>query len=483
MRKIKLLKIFKQLFWGSNIYQRVFFFYFYTIIACSFILMLPISLQHKEDAWKIEQAFFTSFGAFSHIKLVNRDLYNDLTFLGQFTVFMLILIKGIGIMTTFLLIFEKIGLIDIDMQLSSYIRKERGDTNIKKTFQIIETVIPIILITNMAFSIFFFIDFFFFHPNNSPFFHKLFPAIWSAIFHSTAAINNAGFDLLGSNSLSSYKDDYFLTNLLIIESVIGGIGFPVIYEIFLYFTKKKKGIKHNFSLGTKICLITYLAVLLISVNLVLLTEVIIYIKDLEDRNWIKKDGGIFSQFGEIKSLSIIIFNIMSARTSGFYTIDQNLFHPFSRFVQAIAMFIGVSPASTGGGFRTSTFFLIIATIVAYLKGKRNVFAFKKKIPNDDIIKSFVFLALSLMIIFFTAAIISITEYHINLEMALYNVISSFSCVGLSLFDNFSLHWWSKFMIVLTVFIGQISIIDIFGTRFAGYSIDLSSYQEESVINF
>lgn len=176
-------------------------------------------------------------------------------------------------------------------------------------------------------------------------------AIGISLFHSVAAFNNSGFDILGNlQNLIPYQDNILLNLVTCGLIIFGGIGFLVIREIVTKRFHWKK-----FSMHTKVVL---------SMSAILIVTGAILIKLTENVTWL----GAF-------------FHSVSARTAGFSTYPLGEFSNAGLFVLTALMFIGASPGSTGGGIKTSTFFVLLQGIKAAATNKSEK-AFRYAIPSD-----------------------------------------------------------------------------------------------------
>lgn len=156
-------------------------------------------------------------------------------------------------------------------------------------------------------------------------------AIGISIFHSIAAFNNSGFDILGGlRNLTIYQDNVLLNLTTCTLIIFGGLGFLVILDIL------KQKCFRKLSLHSKVVIVTSVILLVVGTVLLKLTENV---------TWL----GAF-------------FQSVSARTAGFSTYPIGEFTDAGLFVLCILMFIGASPGSTGGGIKTSTFFIMFQKI-------------------------------------------------------------------------------------------------------------------------
>lgn len=75
-----------------------------------------------------------------------------------------------------------------------------------------------------------------------------------------------------------------------------------------------------------------------------------------------------------------LFMASMSRTSGFSMLDMNaLTEPTLLFIMFL-MFIGGSPASTGGGIKTTTIAVIFAAIWSLIRGREDVVIFERTVP-------------------------------------------------------------------------------------------------------
>jgi trk system potassium uptake protein TrkH len=156
---------------------------------------------------------------------------------------------------------------------------------------------------------------------------------------------------------------------------------------------------------------------------------------------------------------------MSTRSAGFQTIDQTLLSPGSKFTFIILMFIGGSPSSTAGGIRTTTLMVVIASIFAKIKGKKDIVMFNRRIPEQKVrdsllvmIVAILIVALASIVIFYTLSTLS-DEQHDKFTIinSFYEVASAFGTVGLSTGITQNIGNVGLVILILVMFIGQMGI--------------------------
>ena len=168
-------------------------------------------------------------------------------------------------------------------------------------------------------------------------------AVWLSVFHSIAAFNNGGFDVLGTgDSIGRYTYDAYFNLVTIFLILAGGLGFFVIRE--LLFHKKGK----PFTLHTKVVL--FMTVLLIGGGTLLFK--------LTEGRGISWMGAVFAS--------------VTARTAGFATYPLDGFSNAGILVICVLMFIGANPGSTGGGMKTTTLFVFVKSLLSSAAGREPV---------------------------------------------------------------------------------------------------------------
>lgn len=463
---ISVKKVLKIIFVGNTRPRQMFNLYFYTLIFGTILLMTPWATTKGQ--WNFLQALFTTGSAFSDTGLTVKSTANDFTFFGQLIILVLIKFGGIGLITV------KLAVLSVfqfhrttSLRERLLLQGERGSNKLGTTIDVLKVGIIVMTITEFLGSIVLFLYFYFVSNSgiaygtgtNTHIYHQhVWLSLWGGIFHSISAVNNAGFDIVGKNSLTPFQNNYFVQWIFIIEFVIGGIGFPVFYDLYHWFKSKTNGKKFRFSLFTKITTTTYLFIAVFGVGGVMFIEYF-------SRNVVTANGTvpIFKDLSTSDALMALLFNTMSTRNAGFYTVDLNKFHVASQIIQSLMMWIGSSPASTAGGIRTTTLAVIILTIFSIARGKNNVSAFKRKIPDDIVRMSFVVAFLGAALVFLSVMIITIENILIDqnsiitFTQILYDVSSAFGTTGLSLFDNAKLGTISQLSLIFLMFVGQLGV--------------------------
>lgn len=257
-------------------------------------------------------------------------------------------------------------------------------------------------------------------------------AVYYGIFHSVSAFCNAGFDILG-DSFVEYVGDPTVNLTLVLLIVIGGLGFFVWNDILQNKFKTKK-----FSLQTKIVFTATLILIFSGWLLFFLFEGKASMAELSfsERVWAS------------------LFQSVTPRTAGFYSVSQARLSEAGSLVTILFMFIGGSPGSTAGGIKTTTFFIMIASITASARNSKNVHLFRKRIDADNINHASAVCGLYMISILTAVTIICAIE-PFSFKEILYETVSAMGTTGLSMGITGSLSLISKVILMLLMFAGRI----------------------------
>lgn len=291
--------------------------------------------------------------------------------------------------------------------------------------------------------------------------------IFYSIFHSISAFCNAGFDIIGSNSLTRYNSDILVNITIMSLIIIGGLGFTVWSDIFKTLKKtlkeklKIRRMWKEFSLHTKIVL---------TATLILLISGTIFIYSLEHNN-----VTIMANDNQGTKVLKSAFQATTLRTAGFSTIEQQELTTAGKFVSICYMFVGGSPASTAGGIKTTTLAILMLCVINFILGKNEINVFKKNISFDTLRRAIVIFAISIFIVIIGMLGLLFSEISLQEEMyssiiaefrtfsfmdIFFETISAFGTVGLSLNVTAHLSALGKFIVACLMIIGRLGPITI-----------------------
>lgn len=263
-------------------------------------------------------------------------------------------------------------------------------------------------------------------------------ALSLAGFHSVSAFCNAGFSLF-SRSLADYRGDVWVNLTIMLLIILGGLGFLTLQEAWERLSGWRRGRKPVFSLHSRVVLATTLFLILIGSLLFFALE----------------SGRVLKGLPAGEKVMASFFQSVTARTAGFNTADIGAAGGATVLVLMALMFIGASPGSTGGGVKTATAAVVWAYIRSRLQSRESVALFNRSVAMDIVCKAFTLLALSLGIVVVSSLAILAAQPELTLREVLFEVLSAFGTVGLSLGTTAKLTAWSKGVLILTMYCGRV----------------------------
>lgn len=396
------------------------------ILIGSGLLMLPCSVQDGQSIRYID-ALYTSTSAVCVTGLIAIDPGTAFTPIGCFFLAMLIQVGGLGVTTVGAGVILAMGR-KINLKGRNLIQEAGNLENGRGAVRFVRQV----LFTTLAFELMgAALSFIVFVQDHPPL-----EALGYSLFHSIAAFNNSGFDILGHSgelyanvNLLAYHDNMLLNLVTTGLIIFGGIGFLVIQEM-----RKNKFHWKKYSMHAKVVL---------SVTAFLIVTGTVLIKITEgSETWL----GAY-------------FHSVSTRTAGFSTTNIASYSDAGLLVLIIFMFIGASPGSTGGGIKTSTFFVLFRGILSSATNKSEK-AFKYSIPSELFRKSAVITLLALSVVLSSTWLMIVMDPHVPLLDALFEVTSAFGTVGLSTGITPTLSAGSKILSILIMYIGRLGPLTI-----------------------
>ncbi len=398
-------------------------------ILGAFLLSLPQATVNIEKLNFVD-AFFTATSAVCVTGLIVVNTASDLSSFGQIVVLVLIQIGGLGFMTLATMMAIAIGK-KISFKDRLLLKEALNQNSLKGILSLVKYIFILTFTTELLGAAFLSWRF--------TATYSLKEAMYMGIFHSISAFNNAGFDLFG-NSLINYNKDLFVQFTIAFLFIFGGLGFIVSLNVF-----QKRFKFSKFSLHTKIVVVT-------TVTLLIFGTLAIFLFELTNIN--------VDNYTNWERLANSFFQSASARTAGFNTIQISSMTLATQFLLILFMFIGASPGSTGGGIKTTTFATGILLIRSVLRGQEEISVFKRTLPVDFIKRSFVVLLLSFGTVLLTTTLLCLTE-PFDFISILFESISAFGTVGLSLGVTSTLSTAGKIIIIITMFAGRIGPLTLF----------------------
>ena len=389
------------------------------ILIGSALLMLPISIRPGVEVAYID-ALFTSTSAVCVTGLIAVDAYDNFTVFGQAVLAGLIQIGGLGVTSV------GVGLIlaagrRVSIKGRALGKEALNVDSFQGMVRLIQWVLKVTLCFEGAGAVLSFLTFSQDYP--------LPRALWTSVFHSVAAFNNSGFDILGGmQNLIPYQSDVLLNLVTCALIIFGGLGFLVMLDI------RRAGSFRKLTFHSKVVITTTAALLAVGTLL---------LKATEDMTWL----GAF-------------FHSVSARTAGFSTYSMGELTNAGLFTLILLMFIGASPGSTGGGIKTTTFFALMQQVRAVFT-KKKPGGFHRTLPGEAIDKAGVIALLSVVVVCVGTFLLCVLEPELDFVRLLFEEVSAFGTVGLSTGITPDLSVASKLVLIFTMYIGRLGAFTLF----------------------
>ncbi len=440
------------------------------IFSGAMFLLLPRATTHPIS---FVDALFTSTSAVCVTGLTVIDTSTDFTMLGKSIILILIQIGGIGIMTFtsfFGYFFKGGGSSFSEKFLLSDLLSEDNISEIAKTFM--KVVLITLLIESIgAIAIYLSLD-----QLNFPALEK---RIHISVFHAISAFCNAGFSTLQSNLYDSgVRDNIPLMYSIGFLIISGGIGFPILLNIYSYIKIKLSGLYSLIIHGTRKSFIPQLInantklVLLTTAFLLLVGAVFFFI--FENNNTL---GGMTL----VEKITHSFFSSVTPRTAGFNSIDYSSVTVAAVVLTIFLMWVGASPLSTGGGIKTTTFAIAILNTLRIARMKTHIEFQKREIHERSVNRAFAIIILSILILGCSSLIMHLFEPEKRALHILFECVSAFSTVGLSLGITPQLKDISKILLVVLMFAGRIGILFLLFAFFTKAKPPVYRYPKENVL--
>lgn len=415
--------------------QIIVFFYVGAIFLSAILLYLPIFHQPGKSISFID-SLFTASSAISVTGLTVISIHEIFNQWGILLLTLLFQVGGIGIMTlgTFfwLLTGHKIGL-----EQRIWIATDHNRSTLSGLVDLMRNILVLAIMIEVVGTILLGSHFLW-----AGYYTDWYTAYYHGFFASVSAFTNAGFDLTG-NSMIGFAHDYIYQSITMLLIICGAIGFPVLVELRTYLEHRRAKQRFTFSLFTKITTLTFFSLIVAGALLIFFFEKNHF---LQDKSW-------------HETFFYSLFHSVSSRSGGLSTTDISLFSTPTLFMLSGMMFIGASPSSVGGGIRTTTFFVLLATVFANMRGFKDVKVFGRELVEDDIMRSFVVFFVAIVLVF-TAVMLLVWLEDVPLERVLFEVCSAFGTTGLSTGITSELGTAGKIILVLMMMIGRIGIINL-----------------------
>lgn len=413
------------------------------ILVGSGLLMMP---NAQATPISYLDALFTSASAVCVTGLVVVDTSVAFTDLGRIIILGLIQVGGLGIMT-FTVFFGYIFTGSASYKDSFILKEILSSDTMSGLFRALIQIVAVTFLIEIfgAVLIYFSMD----EPMQNQ--------ILFSVFHSISAFCNAGFSTLSAGLASpEIEGNHSLQLIIATLIVLGGIGFPVLLGLinyFIYISQKlnpkmeqrsRKRVKLSSNSVIPIVLITTVFLLIVGTLGYFLLE------RSSSLNEMSTTDQVFASF----------FGSVSARTAGFNIVDITKWSYPTIFLMIFLMWVGASPGSTGGGIKTTTFFIAMKATVDFIRGNKSVEIWNRELGGDTVLRILVVIFLSVLVIFLGFFILLIFEPGKNPADLLFECFSAYGTVGLSTANTATFCNSGKITVIVLMFIGRIGPLTI-----------------------
>lgn len=427
------------------------------ILLGTSLLMLPISVSTGE--WNSPLvALFTATSAVCVTGLIVVDTGIHFSVWGQAFILGLIQIGGLGYMTTttflMLILRRRFDLRQKVAIQSSFDRPFRqGSRHLMRS----------ILAVTLAFELLGTLGLFRMFATQ----YGVGQGLWLATFHSISAWNNAGFSLF-PDSLIQYRGCWWVNGVICGLIVLGGIGYQVILELFLWGQSLRRSVRLGFSLNFKVVMSTTLFLLVLGWLAFGITEF--------------QNPLTLGELSWSEQILSTLFQSVTTRTAGFNTLDFGQMGDAALVVSLGLMLIGASPSGTGGGIKTTTLRILLNCTRSTLQGRERAVMYGRALSNTLIFKAIAVLMGSGITVGLVTFLLAMTEPHkFPFLHLLFEAVSAFATVGLSTGITADFSAWGQGILILTMYIGRVGILVFIAALIGDPSPSQVQYPEENLL--
>lgn len=423
----------------------------------TFFLCLPLSTT--DGTWSnLITALFTSTSAVCVTGLSVVDVGKFYSPFGQGVLLLLCQVGGLGYMTTTTFLLQIIGR-KFSLREKITLQQALDIPGIEGVVNLVQSIIATTLIIELT-GVFILVFVF----------QQQFPldrSLWLAVFHSVSAFNNAGFSLF-SDSLVGYNRSIVVNLTIPLLIILGGIGYQVILEGFLWLRTKLLGLPQRivFSLNFRVAVSTTLVFLFLGTIFFRLSEI---------------NSPAFSGLNNWEKWMAAWFQSVTTRTAGFNTIDNSKLSFAGLFITIAWMFVGASPGGTGGGIKTTTSRILFACTSTALKGEEEVHLYGRRIPNMLVLKAIGVAVGSLFTVICSTVLLSITDPKFSFIEILFESTSAFSTVGLSLGITSQVSPIGQIVLIVTMYTGRVGVLLLMAALMRPPKPTMVQYPEETLL--
>jgi trk system potassium uptake protein TrkH len=419
------------------------------IVIGGFLLLLPNATVrgiHPADA------FFTSVSAVCVTGLTVVDTATHFTIIGKIIILLLIQIGGFGIMTfAGMISYLVTGSVSFQNQLAlgNMLSNDRLSNVITFVSRVVlvttcfEVIGALLIYSSLEASHF-----------ETPW-HRIF----FSVFHSVSAFCNAGFSTVTNGLYENFlRFNYSLQWIIAFLIILGGTGFPVVFNVFTFLRIKITNFTRQFY-GNETREV-FTNILPASSKLALTTTAILLAVGFGAYFVFEYNATLVEHDSVYGKVTTSFFGSVTPRTAGFNTVDLTALSLPTVMVYLLLMWIGASPGSTGGGIKTTVAAVAFLNMRSIVLGRKRTEIHKKEISERSINRAFAIIMLSLLVLGIAVLLLSIQDSEKGLLKLAFEAFSAFSTVGLTLGVTPNLSLLGKFVIMGIMFIGRVGALTL-----------------------
>ncbi|MFV2039203.1 MAG: TrkH family potassium uptake protein [Acidimicrobiales bacterium] len=400
--------------------------------------LLSLNISHRPPMpvdVSVSDAFFTASSAVTVTGLVVVDTQTVWSPFGEAVILVLMQVGGLGIMT--LAGFMGIALNRrLGLRTGLLASAELGLTEVGVLRHLIRDIVRFVAASEVAIAAL--LTFRFLLDEENGFWRS----VHLGVFHAVSAFNNAGFSIL-DGGLERYVSDWYMNIVVAGSFILGGIGFPVVFEL-----RRRWREPQRWSLHTKVTLAMSAGLLTLGTVLIAMVE------------W--SNEATMGPLGSGDKFLASFFQSATARTAGFNTVSIGSLKPATWMVLILLMVVGGGSASTAGGIKVSTFAAVVRSTLSELRRDQVTTMFSRQIPGPVQRQSLALVVAALGTVGTSTFLLLAMEPAIPLGELLLEAASAFGTVGLSTGVTGQLSTLGRLLIIALMFVGRVGPIT-FGT--------------------
>lgn len=440
------------------------------IVVGGFLLLLPNATTHGIHP---VDAFFTAASAVCVTGLTVTDTATAFTMTGHVIILFLIQMGGLGIMTfAGMISFLVTGSVSIQNQLA--LRDMVSSHRMSNVISFISRIV-VVTITFEAIGAFMIYGTLIDGP-----FKTEGARLFFSVFHSVSAFCNAGFSTLSAGLYDeTLRFNYRLQWVVGGMIILGGMGFPILFNIFVFFRIKVTNSIKKLLRDPKIE--TYTNVLRTTSRLALVTYLILFAAGFIAYFIFEFNHTLLAHPTFFGKITTSFFGSVTPRTAGFNTVDLGLLSLPTIMIYLLLMFIGASPGSTGGGIKTTVAAVAFLNMKSVVLGRHRTEAFRTEISAASIRRAFAILLLATLLLGTAVLLLAVNDSEQGLFRLAFEAFSAFATVGLSLGVTPELSFLGKLIIMGAMFTGRVGALTLLGAVVARSGAQPYRYPSEEIM--